>query len=356
MIDPGKTSSDRNPADSGRPTDFLTSRRHCLAVLFSGASRGAAASLGLVTGTAALAQTFPARPIRMVVPFPAGGATDIIARILCQRVSQALGQQIIIDNKPGAGGTIGSDIVAKAAPDGYTLLTATSSTHSIAPVLNSKIPYNAFKDFAAVALVGEAPSVLVVGAGSTARDARELVSMLKSNPGKFNFGSSGIGTYPHLAAEMFKWRAGGLFVVHIPYRGTGLVIPDLVAGQIAFLMDSIVSAQTHIRDGKVRALAVSGARRSDSLPSVPTFAELGISGMDISNWFGVFAPAGTPDAVVSRLNQEFSQATRSPDIVERLAKLGAEPRSASTTEFAKLYRDESVAWQTLIKRAGIQPE
>ena len=320
------------------------SRRQCLAVLLSGAA------------LPVWAQAYPARPIRMVVPFPAGGATDIIARILTQKIAQAIGQTIIIDNKPGAGGTLGSDMVAKAPPDGYTLLMATSSTHSIAPALNSKMPYDAFKDFAPVALVGEAPSVLVVSAQSAATDCPSLVNMLKSNPGKFNFGSSGIGTYPHLSAEMFKWRAGNLYVVHIPYRGTGLVIPDLVSGQITFLMDSIVSAQTHLRDGKIRALAVSGARRSESLPTVPTFSELGISGMEISNWFGVFAPAGTPEPIVSRLNQEFGQAVRSADMIDRLGKLGANPRSATPAEFARIYRDESQSWQALIKRAGIKVE
>jgi tripartite-type tricarboxylate transporter receptor subunit TctC len=330
-------------------------RRHLTACCSGGFKTAAAVLLISLTGSA-LAQNFPLRPIRMVVPFPAGGATDIIARILTQRVAQSLGQPIVIDNKPGAGGTIGSDVVAKAPADGYTLLMATSSTHSIAPVLSSKIPYDAVKDFAAVALVGEAPSVLVVGSQSAINDIPSLVKMLKSNPGKYNFGSSGIGTYPHLAAEMFKWRAGNLYVVHIPYRGTGLVIPDLVSGQITFLMDSIVSAQTHIRDGKVRALAVSGSRRSDSLPSVPTFTELGIGGMEISNWFGVFAPAGIPEAIVTRLNQEFNQATQNAEIGERLSKLGAHPRAATPASFAKLYRDESLGWQAVIKRAGIQAE
>lgn len=290
----------------------------------------------------------------MVVPFPAGGATDIIARLLAQRLTATLGQQVVIDNKPGAGGTIGSDLVAKAAPDGHTILMGTSSTHSIAPLLNNRMPYDAFRDFVAVGIVAEAPSVLVVGGQSPARDARELIATLKANPGRYNFGSSGIGTYPHLAAEMLKWRAGNLFVVHIPYRGTGLVIPDLVSGQIAFLMDSIVSAQSHIRDGKIRALAVSGAKRSTSLPQIPTFAELGVQGMNISNWFGVFAPAGTPDSVVSRLNQELAKAVQSSDIIERFDRLGAEPRSASPSAFSKLYKDESEAWRALIKRAGIQ--
>ena len=306
---------------------------------------------------AALSQAWPAaKPVRMVIPFPPGGATDIIGRVVAQKLGAALGQQVVVDNKPGAGGTIGSDIVAKAAPDGYTILMATSSTHSIGPALNARMPYDAFKDFAPVGHIASAPSVLVVGQGSQASSAKELIAQIKASPGKYNFGSSGIGTYPHLSAEMLKWRAGGLYVVHIPYRGTGLVVSDLIAGQITFLMDSIVSAQTHIRDGRVRALAVTGAKRSSSLPNVPTFAEVGVPGMAFSNWFGVFAPAGTPPAVVQRLNRELASVMAGADMVERLEKLGAEPTSSTPEQFAKLYRDEYESWKAVIQRASIKAE
>ncbi len=305
---------------------------------------------------AALAQAWPSKPVRMVIPFPAGGATDIVGRTIATRLSAALGQQVIVENKPGAGGTIGADAVAKAPPDGYTILMATSSTHSIGPAVNPKMPYDAFRDFAPVAHVANAPSVLIVGHGFPARTAQELIALLRQNPGRYNFGSSGIGTYPHLSAELFKWRAGGLFVVHIPYRGTGLVITDLVAGQIAFLMDSVVSAQPHIRDGKVRALAVTGTKRSASLPTVPTFAEVGVPGMDGSNWFGVFAPAGTPPEIVQRLNRELNAALRAPDVLERLERSGAEPAGGTPEQFAKTYRDEYENWKAVIKRANIKPE
>jgi tripartite-type tricarboxylate transporter receptor subunit TctC len=311
----------------------------------------------LLAPLTAFAQAWPAaKPLRMVIPFPAGGATDIIGRLVAQKLTGALGQQVVVDNKPGAGGTIGADLVAKAPADGYTILMATSSTHSIGPALGTRIPYDAFKDFAPVALVANAPSVLVVGQSFPATTAQELVALLKKNPGKYNFGSSGIGTYPHLAAEMLKLRAGGLFVVHIPYRGTGLVITDLVAGQIGFLMDSIVSAQPHIRDGRVRALAVSGTRRSGSLPNVPTFAEAGVPGMDFSNWFGVFAPAGTPAEVVARLNRELNAIVRSPEVAELLARSGAEPAGSTPEQFAKIYRDEYENWKVVIQRAGIKAE
>lgn len=305
----------------------------------------------------AWAQAWPAaKPIRLVIPFPAGGATDIIGRQVAQKLSVALGQQVVVDNKPGAGGAIGSDLVAKAPADGYTLLMATSSTHSIGPVLNPKMPYDAVKDFAPVSHIANAPSVLVVGQNFPANTARELIDLVKRNPGRYNFGSSGIGTYPHLSAEMFKWRAGGLFAVHIPYRGTGLVITDLVAGQIAFLMDSIVSAQTHIRSGKVKPLAVSGAKRSATLPNVPTLKEVGVPGMEFGNWFGMFAPAGTAPEVVSRLNRELNAMLKAADFVEGLDKVGAEPAGGTPEQFAKTYRDESEGWKALIQRAGIKPE
>ena len=310
-----------------------------------------------IAAPGAWAQAWPAaKPIRLVIPFPAGGATDIIGRQVAQKLSVALGQQVVVDNKPGAGGAIGSDLVAKAPADGYTLLMATSSTHSIGPVLNPKMPYDAVKDFAPVSHIANAPSVLVVGQNFPANTARELIDLVKRNPGKYNFGSSGIGTYPHLSAEMFKWRAGGLFAVHIPYRGTGLVITDLVAGQIAFLMDSIVSAQTHIRSGKVKPLAVSGIKRSATLPNVPTLQEVGVPGMEFGNWFGMFAPAGTSPEVVSRLNRELNAMLKAADFVEGLDKVGAEPAGGTPEQFAKTYRDESEGWKALIQRAGIKPE
>ncbi|MET0507790.1 MAG: tripartite tricarboxylate transporter substrate binding protein [Burkholderiaceae bacterium] len=316
------------------------------------------ASAGVAASGAAWAQAtaYPSRPIRLVIPFPAGGATDLLGRAVGQRLGTELGQPVVVENRPGAGGTIGADTVANAAPDGYTLLMATSSTHSIGPVLNPKIPYDAFSDFAPIACVAEGQSVLVVGRDSPAKSARELVDLVKRRPGQYNFGSSGIGTYPHLAGEMFKWRAGNLFVVHIPYRGTGLVMTDLVSGQVAFLMDSIVSAQAHIRDGKVRPLAVSGRKRSSTLPDVPTFAEIGIGGMEFVNWFGVFGPARMPAALVAQLNQALKTVVDAPETRERFEKLGAEPRWTSAADFDKLFRDESKAWKDVIARANIKVE
>ena len=315
-----------------------------------------ALSLGIGAPGASAQSGYPAKPIRLVIPFPPGGATDIVGRSLALKLSATLGQQVVVDNKPGAGGVIGADSVAKSPADGYTLVLATSSTHSVGPALNARMPYDATRDFMTVVNVATAPSVLVVGAQFPATTVGELVSLIKRNPGKYNFGSSGIGTYPHLTGEMFKWRAGNLFAVHIPYRGTGLVITDLVTGQIAFLMDSVVSAQSHIRDGKVRPLAVSGHQRIASLPQVPTFAEAGISGMEISNWFGLLAPAGTPADVVNRINREVNAALKSPDLVERLLRVGAEPAGGTPEQLRDTIRHEFDNWKSLIARVGIKPE
>ena len=326
------------------------SRRQLLAHLTAGAA-------SLAGPTELFAQTtWPNRPIKMMIPFPPGGATDIIGRALAARLSSTIGQQVVVDNKPGAGGIIGAELVAKAAADGYTILLATSSTHSVGAALNPKLPYDATRDFVPVSLVARAPSVLVVGANFPAKTVSEFVSLLKSKPGKYNFGSSGIGTYPHLSAEMFTWRAGNLYAVHIPYRGTGLVIPDLVTGEIAFLMDSVVSAQTHIRSGKVKPLAVSGTKRSATLPNVPTLKEVGVPGMEFGNWFGMFAPTGTAPEVVARLNRELNTMLKAADFVEGLDKVGAEPAGGTPEQFAKTYRDESEGWKALIQRAGIKPE
>lgn len=336
------------------------SRRHLLSalpVLTPSASAPLAAGSLLGGFSSAHAQSsWPNKPVRLVIPFPAGGATDIIGRTLATRLSTSLGQQVVIENKPGAGGVIGADSIAKSAPDGYSVVLATGSTHSVGPALNPKLPYQADKDFLPIVHVATAPSVMVTGASFPVSNIKEMVDLLKRSPGKFNFGSSGIGTYPHLSAEMFKWRAGGLFVVHIPYRGTGLVITDLVAGQIAFLMDSVVSAQTHIRDGKVKPLAVTGTKRSQSLPQVPTFAEVGIEGMNISNWFGILGPAAMPADVAARINREVNAALKAPDVIERLTRAGAEPVGGTPEAFKAIIRSEYENWKALIARAGIKPE
>lgn len=320
------------------------------------AATGAAGVAAVVGAGPVRAQEgdWPSRPIRLLIPFPPAGGTDLIGRAIAPALGDVLGQPIIIDNRPGAGGTIGSQAAAAAAPDGHTLLLATSSTHSIGPMLNPRIPYDAFRDFTPIGIVAEGASVLLVGRDSPAATVQQLVELCRRQPGRLNFGSSGVGTYPHLIAELFKWRAGGLFVVHIPYRGTGLVMTDLVSGQVAFLMDSIVSAQAPLSDGKVRALAVTGTGRSPTLADVPTFAEAGISGMEQSNWFGLYGPAGMAEARVARLNAALNQVVAQPATVARFRQLGAEPRSGTPADFDRRYRDEAQTWKALIARANIR--
>jgi tripartite-type tricarboxylate transporter receptor subunit TctC len=299
---------------------------------------------------------YPTRPVTLVIPFPAGGATDVLGRTLATKLGAALGQTVVVENRTGAGGTVGAATVAKAASDGYTLLMATSSTHSIGPAINPKIPYDAFKDFAPIAQVATAANVLLVSTTVPVTTAKAFADLLKANPGKYNFGSSGIGTIPHLTAELFKAQAGNVFAVHIPYRGTGLVIPDLMAGQVHFLMDSLVTAAPLVRDGKLRALAVTGAQRGSTLPDVPTFTEAGIPGMDASTWFGLFAPAGTDIAIVRRISDLMGQIVRSPDVTAQLTKLGADPVASTPEQFAQRVRGDFEQWSAMIKRANIKLE
>ena len=308
-----------------------------------------------VTLPSALAQTWPVKQIRFVVPFPAGGATDIYARALAQKLTDALGQSVVIDNKPGAGGAIGSEIVAKSAPDGYTLLLATISTHSIGPALNPKTPYDPVKDFTPVIHLADATNVLLVSPTLQVNNVRELIAYAKANPGKLNYGSSGVGTISHLAGEQFK-MATGTFIVLIPYKGTGLVIPDLISGQISILFDNIASALPHIKSGKVKIFALSQLKRSALLPDVPTMDEAGVKGFESSTYFGVFAPPGTPAALVQRLNGDINKILTTADFRERLASLGGEPVGGTPEALTRVIVNERTKFAAVIKRAGIKPE
>ena len=308
-----------------------------------------------VTLPSALAQTWPVKQIRFVVPFPAGGATDIYARALAQKLTDALGQSVVIDNKPGAGGAIGSEIVAKSAPDGYTLLLATISTHSIGPALNPKTPYDPVKDFTPVIHLADATNVLLVSPTLQVNNVRELIAYAKANPGKLNYGSSGVGTISHLAGEQFK-MATGTFIVLIPYKGTGLVIPDLISGQISILFDNIASALPHIKSGKVKIFALSQLKRSALLPDIPTMDEAGVKGFESSTYFGVFAPPGTPAALVQRLNGDINKILTTADFRERLASLGGEPVGGTPEALTRVIVNERTKFAAVIKRAGIKPE
>ena len=311
------------------------------------------AAIFLSTGVSA--QPYPARPVRLVVPFPAGGATDILARTISLRAAEKLGQQIIIDNRPGAGGTIGSEHVAKAAPDGYTLLIATGSTHSIGPLINSKIPYNVERDFAPVTYVARTSSVLVVPNSLPVKNLQEFIALAKANPGKYNYGSSGNGTIGHLSGELFKAQAG-VFLTHIPYRGTGLVFTDMVSGQVHMLIDNYVTAQSNIREGKLRVLGVTSPQRLPFMPEVPTLAEQGLKGFDVSNWFGIYAPKGTPTDAITRVSTAFNQALQEPEMQKRLATLGATPTGSTPQEMARVVAADTARWEKLIRERKIVVE
>ncbi|MBA2549018.1 MAG: tripartite tricarboxylate transporter substrate binding protein [Burkholderiaceae bacterium] len=300
------------------------------------------------------AQTYPAKPIRLVVPFPPAGATDILSRELARQLSDRMKQQVIVDNRPGAGGTLGSDIVAKSAPDGYTIQMATSSTHSIGPSLNPKIPYNAQTDFTPVAHVANSVNLLVIAPNVKANNVSELVTLLKANPGQFNFGSSGNGTIVHLTAELFK-SLTGTYAVHIPYRGTALVIPDMMTGQIHMLFDNIASAMPHIKDGKLRAIAVTSTQPSPLLPALPTVAA-SVPGFESVTWFGVFGPKAMPAEITQRLNSEINAVLKSPEFLERLRALGYDAAGGTPSDFAKVVAADAAKWATLIKERKITAE
>jgi len=300
------------------------------------------------------AQTYPAKPIRLVVPFPPAGATDILSRELARQLSDRMKQQVIVDNRPGAGGTLGSDIVAKSAPDGYTIQMATSSTHSIGPSLNPKIPYNAQTDFTPVAHVANSVNLLVIAPNVKANNVSELVTLLKANPGRFNFGSSGNGTIVHLTAELFK-SLTGTYVVHIPYRGTALVIPDMMTGQIHMLFDNIASAMPHIKDGKLRAIAVTSTQPSPLLPALPTVAA-SVPGFESVTWFGVFGPKAMPAEITQRLNSEINAVLKSPEFLERVRALGYDAAGGTPSDFAKVVAADAAKWAKLIKERRITAE
>ena len=299
----------------------------------------------------ALAQ-YPARAVHVVVPFPAGGPTDILTRALGQKLSERWGQPVVVDNKPGAGGAIGSEFVAKAPADGYTLLMATSSTHSIGPALQ-KLPYDPQRDFAPISQVSNATNVLVVSPKLGVSSVKELIALAKANPGKLNFASSGIGTIPHLTGELFKLKAG-VDIQHVPYKGTGLSIPDLANGQVAMLFDSIVTALNYVKSGNVRALAISSPRRTPLAPDLPTMAESGLPGFESETWFGLFGPAATPKDVVARVSADTAAALKAPDLRERFAAVGAEPVGSTPEQFAERVRADTARWAEIIKAAGIK--
>jgi tripartite-type tricarboxylate transporter receptor subunit TctC len=308
-----------------------------------------------LAGGSAVAQPYPAKPIRFVVPYPPGGPLDVIARLTAQKVAEGTKQPVIVDNKPGAGGNIGADLVAKSAPDGYTILMGAVATHAINPTLYASIPYDAARDFTPVTQLASTPNVLIVNPAIQAANVREFIAYAKANPGKLNFGSGSTGSAGHLAGELFKTMAG-VDLVHVPYKGAAPAMQDLIGGQIQVMFDNLASAQGQVRAGKVRALAVTTAQRSALAPDLPTIAESGLPGFDISTWFGIFVPAGTPRDVVDRLHTEFVKALAAPDVREKMVNLGAEPVGNKPEEFAAYIRREAEKYARVIKASGAKAD
>ncbi len=314
-----------------------------------------AASL-VAASAAGHAQTWPERPVRLVVPFPAGGATDLVARVIAQRVSKDIGQQVIVDNKAGAGGTIGSAEAAKATADGYTLLLTTSSTHAISPHLMSRLPYDPIRDFTPIAHLADAASVLLVTPSLPVKSVAELIAYAKKHPGQLNYASSGNGTIVHLTTEAFKAQAG-VFITHVPYKGTALAIPDVIAGNVQVLIDAIPSGMPHVKNGRLRALAVTGEKRSALAPELPTVAEAGLPGFSSVTWFGLYAPRGMKPELVSRVHDAFEKAAHTPEVIESLAKLGVEPSPiGSPDKFAAMVSADSQRWARIIRDRKITIE
>jgi tripartite-type tricarboxylate transporter receptor subunit TctC len=310
--------------------------------------------LGVVVfalSTSAFAQTWPVKPIKWIVPFAPGGTTDILARTIGEKLTVALGQPVIVENKPGAGGGVGAEFTAKAPPDGYTIMGGTISTHAINASLYKSLPYDPIKDFVPITMIVRLPNLLVVHPEIPAKSVAELITLLKANPGKYSFASSGHGTSQHLSGELFKSMAG-VDMQHIPYKGSPPALQDVVGGQVAMTFDNITTAWPLAKGGKLRALAVTTAKRSEVAPDVPTLSESGLAGYEVGSWQGVFAPAGTPPAIVKRLNAEIVKIINMPDVKEKLIGLGAEPVGNTSEEFAALVKTEVVKWAEVVKKSG----
>jgi len=316
-----------------------------------GMLRWALGALFACIATFASAQSYPNRTIRLVVPFPAAGTTDILARAAAQKLTEAFGQSVVVDNRPGAAGNIGSDLVAKSAPDGYTLLMGTVGTHAINPSLYSKMPYDHVKDFAPVVLVAGVPNVLVVNPALPVNSVSDLIKLAKDKPGQINFASSGSGTSIHLSGELFKTMAG-VDMTHVPYKGSSPALTDLIGGQVQIMFDNLPSALPQIKGGRLRAIAVTSLKRAPVLPDIPTISESGLPGFEASSWFGVLAPAGTPAPIVARINAEVNKWLQSAEAREKLLSQGAEAAGGSPEQFANHIRTESEKWAKVVKASG----
>jgi tripartite-type tricarboxylate transporter receptor subunit TctC len=326
-------------------------------------SRSLRALLNLVAGIAAcvvatppsFAQTWPTKPIKVVVPYNAGGTADLLARTIGQKLSEKLGQQVVVDNRPGAGGNLGADVVAKAKPDGYTLVMGTVATHAINPTLYPALPFDAQKSFAPIVLVATLPNIVVVHPSLPAKSVKELIALAKSKPDGLAFASAGNGTSQHLAASMFEKQVG-VQMTHVVYKGSAPAVADLVSGQVHLMFDNIPISLEQVRAGKLRALAVTGPKRSPALPDLPTLAESGLPGFAVTSWFGLFAPAGTPPAVIERINREVNAALADDKLRNQYLQQGIEPAGGTPQVFASFVADEIGRWAKVVRDSGAKIE
>jgi tripartite-type tricarboxylate transporter receptor subunit TctC len=314
----------------------------------------ALAALACFCFSAEAQNTWPARPVKMVIPFPAGGPTDVMTRVLSEKLTHALGQPVVVENKPGAGGAIGADFVAKSAPDGYTFVMATGSTHSVGPYLG-KVPYDPVKDFTPIIYVGYATNILLVSPVLGVNNVRELIELAKKTPGGLNYSTSGIGSVAHLTSEMFAKQAG-IKLVHVPYKGTQQSIPDLASGQVALLFDNVLTGKTHVDSKRLKGIAISSLKRSSIVPDIPTIDESGLPGFESWNWFGIFGPANTPRPIVERLNAEMNRILADPAVRERFYGLGFEVTGGTPSEFTAVMQSESARWSKVIRDANVKAE
>lgn len=305
----------------------------------------------LAPGTDASAQSYPNKTVRVVVPFSAGSTTDILGRLVAQKLTERWGQQVIVDNRPGAGGNIGSDLVARAVPDGYTILVSAASTLAINASLYKNMPYDTATAFAPITLIATVTNVLVVHPSLPAKTVKELIALAKSRPGQLNFASGGSGGTQHLSGELFKMMAG-VDMVHIAYKGSAAAMPDVLGGHVLLIFDGVPQSLPYIKAGKLRPLGVTTAKRSPALPDVPTIAEAALPGYEATAWFGVVAPAGTPKDVIDRLNRDVVGILNTPEIRERLTAQGATPAPQTPEEFSRFIKSEMVKWAKVVKATG----
>ena len=312
------------------------------------------AMAGALAAPVALAQAYPAKAIRVIVPSSPGGGTDILARVIAARLTEAWGQQVVVENRAGAGQMIGIELAAKAAPDGYSLLMA-ASTLAINPVMYKKVPYDALRDFAPITQAAALPNILVAHPSLPVKNVKELVALAKARPGQLVYASAGHGTSPHLSFELFLYMTGTK-MIHVPYKGTGPGAVDTVAGQVQLMMPNLLTALPHVKSGRLRALGVTSAKRSAGVPDVPTIAQAGVPGYEAIQWYGLLAPAGTPREIVMKLHGEIVKILAAPDTREKLSSDGAEPVGSTPEQFAAFIRAETEKWGKVVKAAGIQPE